>query len=1352
MALIDDIRRRNRSVIDDIFQRNRGMTLEEFESSRPSAYELGVMARQREEEQRRLEQARRKAEKEAEEEEEQRRIEEAKQNLMDMPIGRDALKRRAMQQVLQAAGRDDLADSLSGLPSPAQLNAQEQEEEETILQRLFGFLRGDEEDTPDNDRATSGRNRPPNIRDSGFHDIGGVGYNTSSAKETVSDLADFARSIGSAVKGTVQSAKENPLELRQALRQAPVQATNATLVNAPEMLLRKVNPELHETLFPERDSAAARAVDTVSSMVGTLAPGAGAYRLARLIPGIAATGRGTTTAARVGEAAREGAVAGGIYSAAEIGAQEAIQPEDRDWKENLTLAGLNIGLGGGLDAGGRYLGELLSRGRQATSSGLDESLIPDSSNVRNMEFQQMPETPSQPQTVSDPSLIPDVTSSRSSGFGTMRPSDSIERALREIEGLGQQQQASTPEPKVVQAQQRMNEPDFEPMVNESDRVQFDRATNNNRSKDYKRASQEIDKGINRPSFSSRMKDKKERAIASMKNSYGYFVDRKNPILKVENALMKQGVGSSPYARIMGADNKFKPGEFYMATRRMPGVTRQAQQFAEDRMVPAYDLARQNGYNADDLNRYLLARHARTLMHDKGFEAGVDMPESFTPENIDVIIREFEGTPLDDSARMIQEMNNDLLDMLEDLKGPELVQTLKERYPDYMPFMRNIEELDKFVNEFAGQFGRWDGNSSPIKALQGKSTASIDDPIENLFRNIQATHMAYERNRMLKHLQKLAELDTDGKFVVRVTDKNRKKFSDKNIFPVYNNGELSEFAVTDSMAEVLQSGNEALINIQNSLADKILRTPTSFVRSSMTSTVNFMYRQLIRDTGWAYTVGNFSAVKDYPWAVLDVISNGKIPEALGQQSYYKEFLRRGGGSSSLEGMERTTANRRTFGKMQERVRNGALRSAGIRVINPLNFLDNLRLLNERSDMFPKVAQFKASLRKSGNTLENASDLALERAAFEGRDIMDFSRTGSGVQITQGVVPFLNSTIQGLDKTMRAFRDRPLQTTAKAIMTGTVPTLLAYGLRKTMASDDQEQAIKNSPDWLRDTHLLMPSLVDNEEIWAMPKYYDISYPFMTAVEKALEQIEEEGQVDPMDIILDMMKYYAGNVPLENPIISGVYGLYSNHDRFTGREIVPQRMQDWRPEDQTDVYTSAFADKMGEILGASPKMIDYAIQQFGGSMSQTPLAIGDVLAGKEQIRPESRQFDWNPFTRNIVRSTRASYSPDADYLYAMQKELRNQKREYEEMNVPFPYENMYTFVNRQVGVLGDIQRNIRDIQENPEISPLEKDVMIDNLVKERNQIVHELKEAGIITPIDEDEEIKAAFENLLESAEQE
>src|SRR5690606_34999198 len=84
-----------------------------------------------------------------------------------------------------------------------------------------------------------------------------------------------------------------------------------------------------------------------------------------------------------------------------------------------------------------------------------------------------------------------------------------------------------------------------------------------------------------------------------------------------------------------------------------------------------------GYSMKDVSNYAAARHALEL-EDLKIESG------FTREEIDSVLKKFEGTEMENIQKKLVGYNNKLVDMLQEsgILSKEAVQAMRKKYPDY----------------------------------------------------------------------------------------------------------------------------------------------------------------------------------------------------------------------------------------------------------------------------------------------------------------------------------------------------------------------------------------------------------------------------------------------------------------------------------------------------------------------------------------------------------------------------------------------------------------------------------------------------------------------------------------------
>lgn len=307
--------------------------------------------------------------------------------------------------------------------------------------------------------------------------------------------------------------------------------------------------------------------------------------------------------------------------------------------------------------------------------------------------------------------------------------------------------------------------------------------------------------------------------------------------------------------------------------------------------------------------------------------------------------------------------------------------------------------------------------------------------------------------------------------------------------------------------------------------------------------------------------------------------------------------------------------------------------------------------ELSETGTRLGLFGKAYEKARKQGLNEYDAAVE-AAFTATDNMDFGRHGSRFVATMKIVPFLNASLQGLDKTLYrtliqpAFRESLTKgdvEAKKTMVSGYAKIAALTGLSMALRAayiDDPEYS--ELSDYLRNTHWVVkvpgskggtvtdplgrtldvpPGL---RSTWlAIPKPFELAIlPNMG--ERAVEMLALQ---DPKAL----SRWAWGALDLATPrTIADATGaklffeLKSGKDFFSGRDIVPEAVRGREPWLQSTAATSEFSKAIGggidkierglgfEGGGISPMYIDHLIQGVAGSWGRTFLSLSDYVIG--------------------------------------------------------------------------------------------------------------------------------------------
>lgn len=254
---------------------------------------------------------------------------------------------------------------------------------------------------------------------------------------------------------------------------------------------------------------------------------------------------------------------------------------------------------------------------------------------------------------------------------------------------------------------------------------------------------------------------------------------------------------------------------------------------------------------------------------------------------------------------------------------------------------------------------------------------------------------------------------------------------------------------------------------------------------------------------------------------------------------------------------------------------------------------------RNSVFDTV--YKAKRREGLSEYE-----AMIEAAYSAQDVLDFSRWGSKTLYMRRLTPFVNSWAQGMDKAKRTMLD-PLikeaifatdpaaKRNAIASVTKAVGLGAALGAAWAAGHYDDEIYQDAKPE-LKGTHFVTSI---GGKVFVIPKPFELSLGF-TAGEFAFQRLMKDDPRAAQQFAEAAWEVLMPPVPIfSNPLIKTTSEVASNHSFFTGRDIVPDRLQRLATEQQYTDRTSSLAKNIGKAIGVSPIKVEYSADGFFGSI---------------------------------------------------------------------------------------------------------------------------------------------------------
>jgi hypothetical protein len=583
-----------------------------------------------------------------------------------------------------------------------------------------------------------------------------------------------------------------------------------------------------------------------------------------------------------------------------------------------------------------------------------------------------------------------------------------------------------------------------------------------------------------------------------------------------------------------------------------------------------------------------------------------------------------------------------------LISDDLWNQLNVMYKNYVPTQRGFSRIEKasLMNGSAGKGVFNTGNA--LKRATG-SERDIINPIENIMNLVNKTVRAARRNEVGQTVLKAIEDNPKlSKFaeVVPATEKLNPNVN--NVVTVLVKGEPVHIRFTQEGQPILES-LQAINKYADVLPAEILRKfNTGFKGLITTYNPVFALRNILRDFPVSYIQGQgwnpvkhlynvvkagIELAKGTPLSEQYKALGGEYANFFNPQKVYRGAEELLGRKLILEKGGNIIIGTKKFSKMQ----------LGIR-----NMGKAIERFNNLSESAPRFAEFKKTLARTGD---------FQKALFDAGEVTtNFARGGNVTKVLDAYVPYLNASVQGVDKFARAFDPRnptkALATLIKGGMAVTVPTALSHYLSK------DNPNYKELDTRTKDTYLLFPNVFGEKDAQGnaktfikIPKSREYGVIFSTLAERAFSAVR--GDKNPF-------KSFAGTAftnflpvnPLTNNLASPlIYNLPMNKD-FAGRPIVPATMTN----DQRSAYLQ-YDEKNTELSkwlanefhkvgfdSLSPKKIDYLARSYLGVAAQMlqPVNMKNAFAGTNEgnplqniaaklLKPISTQFVADPTYSN-------------------------------------------------------------------------------------------------------------------------
>ncbi len=275
---------------------------------------------------------------------------------------------------------------------------------------------------------------------------------------------------------------------------------------------------------------------------------------------------------------------------------------------------------------------------------------------------------------------------------------------------------------------------------------------------------------------------------------------------------------------------------------------------------------------------------------------------------------------------------------------------------------------------------------------------------------------------------------------------------------------------------------------------------------------------------------------------------------------------------------------------------------------------LEAAGEWSENAPRFAEYKNALRKYGDTPEGRVKAAQAAAEIT----VNFSRGGTLSRRINSFVPFFNAGMQGLDKIMRNFRNKPGRSAFRYLGKTTLASILInliagnYDNRNYDELNDRAKA----GYWNIPIGLLTGDVDEDGKSKTFLKLRkgeaeSLFGALGEQIARMLVGSEEWDAQKLLDTAVEGFTNMAPNNPLSSNMFAPFIEISQNRD-WAGRDIVPANLQDMPPELQYDATTSWTSKQLGQLLGVSPMMLDHLLTGYGSDYGKFIKSITSTAEG--------------------------------------------------------------------------------------------------------------------------------------------
>lgn len=375
----------------------------------------------------------------------------------------------------------------------------------------------------------------------------------------------------------------------------------------------------------------------------------------------------------------------------------------------------------------------------------------------------------------------------------------------------------------------------------------------------------------------------------------------------------------------------------------------------------------------------------------------------------------------------------------------------KEFNEYYVAMQRVQEseVDGDISIYKStSVGGLSSENNPIKKFRG-SGKEIENPYASLVENAYKITKEADRNDIMRAFTEMLSTDRsmrDGKLQDFTSIGYEVGGEGRNVIRVYKDGEATYYRFDEDVYSYLNSVAQAGTRLP-----ALLTALPSLLRKTVTTSPPFVVKNRLRDFQARLIISKNSSILERP---AETWSKAEYEEI---KSMLNKF---GGGQAGMLRDPTAYLKYETayYGVMGQAIEEGSKK--GVKYVDPRNWgvvWAKYKSALDRGERSTRLQEFKstfAAAKKEGLDDYNAGLLA----AFEARDLLDFSVAGETMAMLNQILPFSNARVRGLARAARSIKENPDAFAARIAVYSMIPSIAVRLLAFTMGGDTEEEYLQ------------------------------------------------------------------------------------------------------------------------------------------------------------------------------------------------------------------------------------------------------------------------------------------------------